>query len=237
MFHFIPAHRQLTKPPLGSSRYLQPRSSIPFLIVALLLAPQLRAQEFSSVTMLRLRWAELAYTVPFDDREAGYLTLLADAQAGLVAEPQNSELKLWTAIIKSSLAEVSSPLTALSLAKEARNDLKALIDSDPQVAKGSAYSSLGILYHSVPGWPLGFGDEDKARELLAKGVKMNPEGMDADYFHALFLIDQQEYELAEQRLLKSQAATAEEGHELAHSGRHEQVLETLATLKSLRSEP
>jgi hypothetical protein len=44
--------------------------------------------------MLRLRWAELAYTVPFDDREAGYLTLLADAQAGLVAEPQNSELKL-----------------------------------------------------------------------------------------------------------------------------------------------
>jgi len=61
--------------------------------------------------------------------------------------------------------------------------------------------------------------------------------MDANYFHALFLIDQQEYELAEQRLLKSQAATAEEGHELAHSGRHEQVLETLATLKSLRSEP
>lgn len=94
MFHFIPAHRQLTKPPLGSSRYLQPRSTILFLIVALLLAPQLRAQEVSSVTMLRLRWAELAYTVPFDDREAGYLTLLADAQAGLVAEPQNSELKL-----------------------------------------------------------------------------------------------------------------------------------------------
>ena len=196
MFHFIPAHRQLTKPLLGSSRCLQPRSSIFFLVVALLLASQLRAQQVSSVTMLRLRWAELAYTVPFDDREAGYLTLLADARAGLVAKPQNFELKLWTAIIKSSLAEVSSPLTALSLAKEARTDLEALIDTDPQVSMGSAYSSLGILYHSVPGWPLGFGDEDKARELLAKGVEMNPEGMDANYFHALFLIDQKEYELA-----------------------------------------
>ena len=84
---------------------------------------------------------------------------------------------------------------------------------------------------------MGFGDEEKARELLAKGVEMNPEGMDANYFRALFLIDQQEYELAEQRLLKSQAATAEVGHELAHSGRYEQVLEALAILESLRSEP
>lgn len=237
MFHFNPARRQLINPLLGGSSYVQTRGSILFLVVTLLMAPQLRAQEVSSVTMLRLRWAELAYTVPFDDREAGYLTLLAEAQAGLVAKPQNSELKLWTAIIKSSLAEVSSPLKALSLAKEARTDLEALIDTDPQVAKGSAYSSLGILYHSVPGWPLGFGDEEKARELLAKGVEMNPEGMDANYFRALFLIDQQEYELAEQRLLKSQAATAEVGHELAHSGRYEQVLEALATLESLRSEP
>lgn len=237
MLHFTPAFRQINKPPLVGSPFSTPLSSIVLFLVAGMLVLPLRAQEASPVSQLRLRWAELAYVAPVDEREAGYATLLADAQAGLGAEPGNSELKLWAAIIKSSLAEVSGPFKALDLAKQARDELEALIEVDPQVAAGSAYSSLGILYHSVPSWPLGFGDEDRARELLSKGVEMNPDGMDANYFYALFLIDQREVELAEQLLLKAQSAAVEVGHELAHRGRSEQVSEVLATLTGFRGAP
>ena len=36
--------------------------------------------------------------------------------------------------------------------------------------RGSAYTSLGTLYFKVPGWPVGFGDEEKAEELLRKAL-------------------------------------------------------------------
>ena len=35
-------------------------------------------------------------------------------------------------------------------------------------------SSLGVLYYKVPGWPIGFGDKDKARDLLQKALAVNP---------------------------------------------------------------
>ena len=45
---------------------------------------------------------------------------------------------------------------------------------------GSAYNSLGVLYYKVPGWPVGFGDKAKARELLQKALAINPKGIDAN---------------------------------------------------------
>ncbi len=40
------------------------------------------------------------------------------------------------------------------------------ISIDGSVLQGSAYTSLGTLYYQVPGWPIGFGDDEKAEELL-----------------------------------------------------------------------
>ena len=51
---------------------------------------------------------------------------------------------------------------------------------DPKALAGSAYTSLGSLYYQVPGWPIGFGDDKKAREMLeAAGYEVTdqPDGV------------------------------------------------------------
>jgi cytochrome c-type biogenesis protein CcmH/NrfG len=56
------------------------------------------------------------------------------------------------------------------------------------------------LYYRVPGFPFGFGDNKKARELLAQAVSLAPNGMDANYFYADFLMSQREYAAADKLL-------------------------------------
>ena len=50
-------------------------------------------------------------------------------------------------------------------------------------------TSLGTLYYKVPGWPIGFGSDKKAREYLAKALDLNPTGIDPNYFMGEFLFD------------------------------------------------
>jgi Tfp pilus assembly protein PilF len=67
----------------------------------------------------------------------------------------------------------------------------------PDALDGSAYNSLAVLYYKVPGWPIGFGDKAKARQLLQEAVKNAPRGLDANYFYGDFLMEQHEYPAAE----------------------------------------
>lgn len=75
---------------------------------------------------------------------------------------------IWSAIIDSSWAGAKGGLGALSLVKQARSDLEKAISIDPNALQGSAWTSLGALYYQVPGWPIGFGDKNKAEEMLKK---------------------------------------------------------------------
>ncbi|QTG98208.1 tetratricopeptide repeat protein, partial [Vibrio furnissii] len=63
---------------------------------------------------------------------------------------------------------------ALSLVKEAKVLLEQVIETAPETLDGSAYTSLGSLYYQVPGWPIGFGDDDKAEAMLQKALEINP---------------------------------------------------------------
>ena len=81
----------------------------------------------------------------------------------------------------------------LGLCKEARASLELAIDRDPTALNGSAFTSLGTLYYKVPGWPIGFGSDKKAREYLSKALDLNPTGIDPNYFMGDFLFSQGEY--------------------------------------------
>ena len=90
---------------------------------------------------------------------------------------------MWEGIIVSSLAGEKGGLGALGLVKQPRRCTKRRIRIDGGVLDGSAYNSLGVLYYKVPGWPVGFGDKDKARELLQKALAINPKGIDPNFFY------------------------------------------------------
>ena len=107
---------------------------------------------------------------------------------------------------------------------------EAVIARDATVLKGSPLTSLGVLYYKVPGWPLGFGNDDRAAALLKRGLALNPDGIDSNYFYADFLIDQGHPEQARAYLQKALAATARPGREIADTGRRCEVKQLLARI-------
>ena len=109
--------------------------------------------------------------------------------------------------------------------------MEKAIELDQTALQGSALTSLGTLYFKVPGWPVGFGDKDKARALLAKALTLNPDGIDPNYFYGLFLIEQHEYAQAQVALEKAKKAAPRPGRELADQGRHTEIDAALAQVR------
>lgn len=82
----------------------------------------------------------------------------------------------------------------------------------------------------VLGWPLGFGDDDKARSYLQKALAINPDGIDANYFFGDFLLEQGEPERAQTYLRKVLKAPGRPGREIADAGRREEARKRLDAL-------
>lgn len=168
---------------------------------------------------LQTRWAEINYQMPEKQREEAFAKLVTQADAALVSEPKAPELLIWRGIILSTEAGAKGGLGALGLVKEAKASLEQALAIDPQALAGSAYTSLGSLYYQVPGWPIGFGDDEKAEKMLTQALAINPDGLDPNYFYGDFLQRQKRYEEARAALEKALAAKDRPGRELADKGR------------------
>jgi tetratricopeptide (TPR) repeat protein len=180
-------------------------------------------------------WAKANYETPAGDaRKEAFDALEKRAEAFTKQHPGRAEALIWEGIIESSYAGAKGGLGALGLAKEARGNLEAAIKIDPAALDGSAYTSLGTLYYRVPGFPVGFGDHDKARQLLQQALKMNPNGIDPNYFYADFLYTEGEYAAALPYLEKAAKAPPRPGREAADKGRHADIAALTAKVKAKR---
>ncbi len=184
-----------------------------------------------AIADLQQRWAVANYELRDKPRAAALDVLAQDAQALTRQYPQRAEAWIWSGIIGSTLAGARGGLGALGIARAARRDLEQAIALDPAALDGSAYTSLGTLYHKVPGWPVGFGDDDKAEQLLRKALDINPNGIDANYFYGQFQLDQGHRAQAAQYLTRAQAAAPRAGRELADRGRQAEIAALLAKAK------
>lgn len=177
----------------------------------------------STTTQVRDRWAQVNYQVPKAQRESAFEDLLHQAEKVRQANPRDASALIWEGIVLSSLAGEKGGMGALGLVKRARADFEAAIKLDANALDGAAYTSLGALYYQVPGWPIGFGDDDMARTLLRKGLAVDPEGIDANYFYADFLRDQKDWAGARTAFQKALAAPARPGREVADAGRRQEA--------------
>ena len=169
-------------------------------------------------------WARVNYETPAGAaREQAFEELEKRAERFTQQHPARAEALIWEAIIESSYAGAKGGLGALGLCKEARGNLEAAMKIDPNALDGSAYTSLGTLYYKVPGFPLGFGDHDKARKLLRRALEINPDGIDPNYFYGEFLYEQGEYAQALQYLDKAAKAPSRPGRESADKGRRAEI--------------
>lgn len=188
----------------------------------------LACAEDSGYIQLYKAWAVAKYQTPSDQREKAFGGLVERAAIMLEQQPDSPELWIWSGIILSTYAGEQGGLGALGLVKEAKQQLERAIQLNGDALQGAAYTSLGSLYYQVPGWPIGFGDDDKAREYLEKGLSINPDGMDSNYFYGDFLLEEGEYAKAVQIFEKALSAPVRVNRPIADQGRRQEIEIALA---------
>jgi tetratricopeptide (TPR) repeat protein len=201
------------------------------LLAALLLSALAHADFDADLLQLQNDWARIKYQTEEKQQADAFAELSARADRFAAANPQRVEARIWAGIIKSTWAGAKGGLGALKLVKAAKADLEQAIAIDANALNGSALTSLGSLYYQVPGWPVGFGDKEKAQEYLLRGLAVAPDGIDANYFYADYLFRQGRYRDARSYAERALAAPPRPGRDSADAGRRgeiEQLLRKIA---------
>ncbi len=185
----------------------------------------------SDIAHLQQRWAEVNYQLSGKIQLREFVQLIDEADALTEANPTLAEPWIWSGIIKSTYAGAKGGLGALGFAKQSKAELEKAIEIDASALQGSAYTSLGTLYFSVPGWPVGFGNDDKAEELLLRALDLNPDGIDSNYFYGTYLINEKQYADARTYLMKAQQAPARLNRPVADSGRQQEIIQALEDIQ------
>ena len=202
------------------------------LFISLLLLPLTAIAGLDDdVRGLQNEWAEIKYRRPAAEQEKAFATLTKDAEAVRGRYAGRAEPQIWYGIIAASYAGARGGLGALSLAKDAKKAFEQALELDPKALDGSAYTSLGSLYYQVPGWPISFGSDDKARELLEKALALNPDGLDSNYFYGDFLYRKGDHAGARRALQKALSAPPRPGRALADEGRRKEIESLLAAMR------
>jgi tetratricopeptide (TPR) repeat protein len=183
------------------------------------------------VHQLQTEWAKVKYAKPKAEQEKGFETLAQEAAAVRDRYSGRAEPLIWYGIIVASHAGAKGGLGALSLAKDAKAAFERALEIDRNALDGSAYASLGSLYYMVPGWPIGFGDDKKALEMLQAAIAVNPNGIDPNYFLGDFLYRKGDYAGARAALAKALAAPPRPARALADEGRRKEIDELLAKVR------
>jgi tetratricopeptide (TPR) repeat protein len=202
-----------------------------FTIGCLLVSSASFADVQQALSELQQHWAKAQYELKDKAQDKAFLSLIEQAQQHVTDYPDSAEIWVWKGIISSSYAGVKGGLGALSLVKKAKADFEKSMAIDDRALMGSAYTSLGTLYFKVPGWPIAFGNDEKAQDLLTKALAINPIGIDSNYFYAQYLVEQDDYAQAEQYLLKAQKAPVRPARPLADKGRQQEISVLLASVR------
>ncbi|RYF83737.1 MAG: hypothetical protein EOO29_02220 [Comamonadaceae bacterium] len=185
-----------------------------------------------AVAELQHDWEVIRYQTSAAEREKRFEALSAKAHKVSEAFPGRAEPLVWEGIVVSSVAGEKGGLGALGLVKQAKALYESAIAINGDVLDGSAYNSLGVLYYKVPGWPVGFGDKAKARELLQKALNLNPKGIDPNFFYGEYLVETKQPDQAVSYLDKALQAPARPGRQIADMGRKEEARALLDKIKA-----
>jgi len=185
-----------------------------------------------AVAALQHDWEVIRYQSPAGEREKRFEALAAKSHKVSETYPARAEPLVWEGIIVSSWAGEKGGLGALGLVKQAKALYESAIAIDGNALDGSAYNSLGVLYYKVPGWPVGFGDKAKARELLQKALAINPQGIDPNFFYGEYLIETKQPDQAVAYLERAINAPPRTGRTVADTGRREEARALLDKVKA-----
>jgi len=183
----------------------------------------------NDVKHLEHEWARIVYQVKDHDQQLTQIDTL-NKEASVIEQryPDRAEPLIWHGIISSEEAAIASVFTALGWAKDALALFQRAEKLDPKALQGAVPMSLGTLYYRVPGFPVGFGDNDLARKYLEQAMAQNPDGLDANYFYGDFLMQRGEYAKAKQVLEHGLAAPVTADRPVWDNGRRAEIRELIS---------
>ena len=128
--------------------------------------------------------------------------------------------------------EVTGPSGAIQRGKQQAKGLQQALQIEAGALDGSASASLGVLYYTVPGWPLSVGDKTRDKSLLQQALAQDPLGIDPNYFYAEFQVEAGHADEAVPFLERALQAPPRPDRQIADSGRREEARALLAKIKS-----
>ncbi len=183
------------------------------------------------ITYLQNEWARIKYQIPDKEKQLSTIHKLEEQAEQLTNQyPNFAEPKIWQGIILSTDAGIVKGLSALSKVKKAKQLFEASLKQNPRALDGSAYASLGSLYYQVPGWPVAFGNDEKAKENLNTALEINPQGIDPNYFYGDFLLQNNQPQEAKKFFKRALLAPDRSGRALADAGRRQEIKAKLASI-------
>ena len=199
-----------------------------YVAILLLFSEMLQASPVDqAVQQLESDWARVYYTQSQQQQQQSLDQLLERAEKLSQQYPDSVETKIWHAVLLSTQAANLPPFEALSALDKAKSLLEQSIEQKPAAMAGAAYVTLGTLYFMTPGWPISFGDDKKAEEMLIKGLQLHPDGIDSNYFYARFLLDQGKEKLAQKYLKRALKAPLRLNQRFADLKLKQEVMATL----------
>ena len=132
-----------------------------------------------------------------------------------------SEVLMWRGAVAASIARAKGGVGALGLLKQAKKDLDAAIQADPD--NSMAVAIQANLFAKAPGWPLSVGNSKKAAAGFTKALAADPSNILALQGYGEFLAEKGDIPGAKIQYRKALTLAPRVGREMADQARQQTI--------------
>jgi hypothetical protein len=163
----------------------------------------------SEIDFLKSQWVVIKQQKPNKLYTNRILNLTKTASQFVLNHPNDPHYLVWEARIYTLAVEKLNKFKGINYAKHARNSLLEATKFSSGIQLGYIYSNLGYLYLIAPKLSLSLKNNSKKYKYLTKGLQLNPEGLESNYYYGLYLLNKKNSIESAQYYLKKALASTE----------------------------